>query len=146
MRITDFKYCSKCTQHKHQDEFASNVRARSGKQPWCRACMSEHCATKRIKKGMTPRGCIEYQGQRMSMRRFADLVGVSHYTVQDRWQRGDRTIEKLSRKPLPKHVRRKSALPMETLCLNSLLAGWKIPTTGSTSEPQTGAGTSAGSA
>jgi hypothetical protein len=127
MRLTDFKYCSKCTQHKHQDDFAANVRSRSGKQPWCRACMSAHCATKRAKVGQTSRGCIEYLGRRVSLRQFAEMVGVSHYTVQDRWQRGERTIEQLSRKPPLRHFRSKAALPMETLCINSLLAGWKLP-------------------
>lgn len=141
MRLGDFKYCSKCTSHKYQDEFAANVRAKGGKQPWCRACMKAHCAAK--KGPYASRGCIEYLGRQMSMNQFADLVGISRYTVQDRWQRGDRSIEALSRKPLQRKVRLRSALPTETSCLNSLLAGWKCPVILGASEVRTECGPSA---
>jgi hypothetical protein len=38
MRITDFKYCSKCNLHKHRDEYAKNAHTRDGLNNWCKKC------------------------------------------------------------------------------------------------------------
>jgi hypothetical protein len=65
---------------------------------------------------------IEYRNQPMSLREFADAVGLPIKTVQGRWARGDRTIEQLARAPDKRfsHPQRKVKV-----CVNSLLAGWK---------------------
>jgi hypothetical protein len=75
---------------------------------------------------------IEYQNQPMSLREFADAVGIAHKTVQGRWNRGYRTVEDLGRaadkrfsslrQQQPKRLRKAKT------CVNSLLAGWKSVT------------------
>lgn len=38
MRITDFKYCSRCKSHKHRDLFRNAMMTKDGKQGWCIEC------------------------------------------------------------------------------------------------------------
>jgi hypothetical protein len=42
MRITDFKFCSKCSSHKHRNEFCKNAGKSDGLSKWCRKCHAAH--------------------------------------------------------------------------------------------------------
>jgi transposase-like protein len=66
---------------------------------------------------------IEYQNQPMSLREFADAVGVAHKTVQRRWTRGTRSVEQLGR---PADMRFSHPQLKAKICINSLLAGWRL--------------------
>lgn len=50
--------------------------------------------------------CVEHNGQPMSLREFADAIGIPQGTIMRRWSKGDRG-ERLMRKPdgryRPKH-------------------------------------------
>jgi hypothetical protein len=67
---------------------------------------------------------IIYQGQPMSLREFADACGIAPKTMQNRWNNGERDLEKLSRPPDKRFSH--TAKPKDNhACLSSLLAGWK---------------------
>jgi hypothetical protein len=86
--------------------------------------------------------CVEWKGQRLTLREFADLVGISHGTIARRWTLGDRG-ERLGRPIAENQSRNQHTVPKQCV-INSLLAGWKsVPTA---SEPQIGDSPSARSA
>jgi hypothetical protein len=77
-----------------------------------------------------PRGksnCVEHNGQSMTLRDFADAVGLAHGTVSRRWAKCDRG-ERLARPADIRQVRDQQSKVMKSCAVNSLLAGWKLGT------------------
>lgn len=49
--------------------------------------------------------CVEHQGQPMSLREYADVIGIPRGTIMRRWSAGDRG-ERLSRAPDQRYNKR----------------------------------------
>lgn len=44
MKITDFKYCTACKQHKHRDEYWKNANSKDGRAHYCVDCSKKMAA------------------------------------------------------------------------------------------------------
>lgn len=49
--------------------------------------------------------CVEHNGQPMSLREYADTIGIPRGTIMRRWSKGDRG-ERLSRAPDQRYNKR----------------------------------------